>query len=233
MTYYQIHYPAAMPPPLLDEYLARGWYRMQQTIFTTDIIIKQETILPVFWLRLSLKKYRENKTSRKIIEVNRPFNIRLCPGDITDEAEALYQVYKAAMDFDLSDSIRDYLLGEALESIYATKRIEIRDGKKLIACGFYDEGANSLAGILNFYDPSYNKFTPGKYLMLVKIARALEEKKTYYYPGYISTAIPKFDYKLFPGKEASEVYLSAEGTWVPWLSTTRESLEQSLFSKGK
>lgn len=219
-----------MPGPLLDEYLSRGWYRMQQTIFTTDIIIKNELVIPVFWLRFALKKYTETKSSRKIFEQNNKFSVMLKNGHITREAEELYSLYKSSVDFEVSETISDYLVGEAAVSIYNTNCYEIRDGKELIACGYFDEGENSLAGILNIYHPQYKQYSPGKFLMLLKINYALQRQKQYYYPGYISTGITKFDYKLFPGKEAAEVYLTKKEQWLPWLSITKEELEQSLFA---
>jgi leucyl-tRNA---protein transferase len=219
-----------MPGPLLDEYLSRGWYRMQQTIFTTDIIIKNELVIPVFWLRFALKKYTETKSSRKISEQNNKFSVVLKNGHITREAEELYSLYKSSVDFEVSETISDYLVGEAAVSIYNTNCYEIRDGRKLIACGYFDEGENSLAGILNIYHPDYKQYSPGKFLMLLKLNYALQRQKQFYYPGYISTGITKFDYKLFPGKEAAEVYLTKKEQWLPWLSITKEELEQSLFA---
>lgn len=230
MVYYHIHYPASMPGTLLDDYLGRGWYRMQQTIFTTDIIIKNDLVIPVFWLRFALKKYTESKSSRKIMEQNKRFSVSLKNGHITREAEELYTLYKSSVDFEVSESISDYLVGEAPASIYNTKRYEIRDGKILVACGYFDVGVNSMAGILNIYHPDYKQYSPGKFLILLKINYALQQQMHYYYPGYISTGITKFDYKLFPGKEAAEVYLTASERWVPWLSITKEELEQSLFA---
>lgn len=230
MTYYNIHYPSSMPGALLDEYLSKGWYRMQQTIFTTDIIIKNDLVIPVFWLRLVLKKYRESRGSRKILEQNKHFSVQLKSGHITDEAEDLYQLYKSSVDFEVSETIRDYLVGEASFSIYNTKCLEIRDGEKLVACGYFDEGDTTLAGILNIFHPDYKQTSPGKFLMLLKINYALQQQKEFYYPGYISTGITKFDYKLFPGKEASEVYMTRNDRWVPWLSITKEQLEESLFA---
>jgi arginine-tRNA-protein transferase len=233
MVYYNIHYPEAMPGALLDEYLAKGWYRMQQTIFTTDIILKNDLVIPVFWIRLTLKRYKANKSCKKIIELNNTFTITITNGNITAEAEELYQLYKAAMDFELSETISDYLVGEAAISVYNTKCMEIRDGHKLIAVGFFDEGDTTLAGILNIYHPAYKQKSLGKYLMLLKIDYALQHQKQFYYPGYISTAISKFDYKLFPDKESTEVYISSSGQWVPWLSVTKEQLEDLLFADVK
>lgn len=230
MIYYNIHYPESMPGTLLDDYLARGWYRMQQTIFTTDIIIKNDLVIPVFWLRLALKRYKAAKGSKKIRELNKEFSVTITNGTITGEAEELYQLYKSSVNFDVSETIQDYLVGEAIGTIYNTRCMEIRDGGQLIAAGFFDEGDTALAGILNIYHPNYKHKSLGKYLMLLKIEYALQHQKQFYYTGYISTAISKFDYKLFPDKESTEVYISSTGQWVPWLSVTTAQLEELLFS---
>ncbi len=229
MIYYNIHYPDAMPGALLDEYLAKGWYRMQQTIFTTDIIIKNDMVIPVFWIRLVIKRYRANKSSKKIRELNKDFTVTITNGTITAEAEELYQLYKSSVNFEISESITDYLVGETISSIYNTRCLEIRNGSQLIAAGFFDEGDTTLAGILNIYHPDYKQKSLGKYLMLLKIEYALQHNKQFYYPGYISTTFSKFDYKLFPDKEATEVYLSNSRQWVPWLSMTSGQLEEQLF----
>jgi arginine-tRNA-protein transferase len=230
MIYYQVHHPMTMPGALLDNYLANGWYRMQQTIFTTDILIKNDLVIPVFWLRLVLKRYTPVKSSQKIIQVNKDCRVILTSGAITEEAEALYQLYKASVDFEVSDTIHSYLVGEAISSIYNTRCFEIRKEDQLLAAGYFDEGDESLAGILNIYHPDHKNRSLGKYLMLLKIDHALQQQKKYYYPGYISTAITKFDYKLFPGKEATEVYISPRQQWLPWLSVTPQQLEEMLFT---
>lgn len=230
MNYYHIHYPTAMPGEALDEYLAQGWYRMQQTIFTTDIIIKNEMVIPVFWIRLVLKRYRHSRSSRKLLEQNKDLQVIYTDGAITTEAEELYREYREHVDFDVSDTIRDYLLGDAVQNVYKTRCIELRDKGRLVAAGYFDEGHHSLAGILNIYHPDYKQRSPGKLLILLKIARALEHGKQFYYPGYISTGISKFDYKLFPDKEATEVFITATQQWMPWLSVTKEQLEEWLFS---
>ena len=230
MVYYDVHYPGSLTARELDDYLARGWYRMQQMIFTTDVIVKENKLLPVFWLRLSLQKYTPVKTGNKIIAVNKGYAVSYGPTIITEELEELYSLYKSSVNFELSESIQDNLLGENETRIYNTLCITIRDGKKLIAAGFFDDGDISMAGILNFYHPEYANKSLGKYLMLLKIEYAQQYKKEFYYTGYLSTADTKFDYKLFVSKEATEVYHRNEQRWVPWLSVQKEILEEWLLS---
>ncbi|MBK6937520.1 MAG: arginine-tRNA-protein transferase [Chitinophagaceae bacterium] len=224
--------PDAIPPHMLDTYLAHGWYRMQQTIFTTDVILKNDTIIPVFWIRFLLRRYFHNKGSRKILNACSRFTVTVTGGHITAEAEELYALYKEAVEFDVSDTIQDYLIGQTSISIYSTRCVEVREGSTLIAAGYFDEGNTAMAGILNIFHPGYKKYSLGKFLMLQKIEYALKHNKQYYYPGYISTGISKFDYKLFPGTEHTEVYIRNSDRWMPWLSVQKEQLEEWLFTIG-
>ena len=230
MIYYDVHYPGSLTPNQLDEYLARGWYRMQQMIFTTDVIVKENRLLPVFWLRLSLQQYTPTKKATKIIALNKGFSVSYSSAVITEELEELYTLYRSSVNFELSASIQDSLLDEAATSIYNTICITIRDEGKLIAAGFFDDGDISMAGIINIYHPGYANKSLGKYLMLLKIEYAQKHKKQFYYTGYVSTADTKFDYKLFVSKEATEVYNRNPDQWVPWLSVKKEMLEEWLLS---
>lgn len=232
MIYYDVHIPSALPPQVLDAYLEHGWYRMQQTIFTTDIILKNDTVIPVFWIRLLLKRYTHSRSSNKIIKNCGDFSVAIKDGNITDEAEALYSIYKSSVEFDVSDTVRDYLIGTGEENVYNTKCVEVREGSTLIAAGYFDEGDKSMAGILNIFHPDYKRYSLGKFLMLSKINYALANNKLFYYPGYVSTAISKFDYKLFPGAVHTEVYIRSTDSWMPWLSVQKEQLEEWLFTTG-
>jgi arginine-tRNA-protein transferase len=59
----------------------------------------------------------------------------------------------------------------------------------------------------------------------MKIDFALANGISFYYTGYISTSISKFDYKLFPDKEAVEVYLPLENKWVRYNAIGKTMLE--------
>lgn len=231
MVYYDIHYPEQLSGNELDVYLANGWYRMQQTIFTTDVILKENRLLPVFWLRMVIEKYKPTKKLEQLLVANKKFTVEIVDGVITNELEALYQLYKTAMNFELSENLQESLLGEVTSSIYDTHCITVRDEGKLIAAGFFDKGRKSIAGILNMYHPDYARQQLGKYLVLLKIAYAQEQQIHYYYTGYLSTVDSKFDYKLFAGKDATEVYYRTRQEWVPWLSVQKDQLQHWLINE--
>lgn len=229
MIYYHTHSPDQMTGEMLDHYLKFGWYRIQQKMITTDLIIgEDESLLPVFWIRFDLQKLTPGRSSRKIIKSNSNFTVNVKSFEISRETEELFNAYKTCTDFHLTDTVKDYLLGTDAMNVYDSLQIEIRDQGRLIAVGYFDEGNVSIAGILNFYHPAYSKYSLGKYLMLMKAEFAIKQKKHYYYPGYVCSRNPKFDYKLFPDKAATEVFVRNRQEWVPYSSVELTELENML-----
>lgn len=212
---------------LLDDYLAAGYYRMQHIIFTThntQLDIDQQPV-PVFWLRTAVNTIKENKAAIAIRKKCRGFQVTYKKAAITEELEALYAVYRSYVNFSTSATCAAYLHQVEIENPFDSWMIEVRDNDALVAAGFFDLGKIAMSGIINFYHPNYNKFSPGKFLILKKIDYALENDIHYYYTGYISTAIGKFDYKLFPDPAAIEVYLPVERVWIPYSLAGKAALE--------
>src|SRR5687768_16159925 len=73
MTEPGIYYPDKLSPAQLDAFLAKGWYRMGQGIFTTNYIIQDGKFFRVFWLRYNLLTWSMSKTSQKIWNANSRF----------------------------------------------------------------------------------------------------------------------------------------------------------------
>ena len=211
-----IHFPDVLTGHQLDEYLAKGWFRMGQTIFTTDILPVGMNIHPVYWLRYFVPKVRYGKKQERLFTINNEFTVTIKPFLLSEELEFLYASYLAIIDFDAPPDVRSFLFDADTHNIYDTQLIEIRDAGSLIAAGIFDKGENSIAGIMNFYDPAYKAKSMGKYLMLLKINYAIASGKLYYYPGYIAGGFSKFDYKLFPDPAAAELYDAKHERWVAY-----------------
>lgn len=229
MIYYQHFYPDAVSPELLDAYLSKGWYRIHQMLITTDLIAKEDEFLAVFWLRYRLQDYRHSKKSKKLLQVCTQFSSSIEPLQFTDELEALFTKYREQLDFDMSESARAYLLGEKTENVFNSQLLTLRYNGQLIAAGCYDEAETSLTGILSIYDPAYKKYSLGKVLLLLKLEEAMRLGKTWFYPGYISLHTPKFDYKLFPDLEATEVYNRLTDAWQPYVQTNLQELYDAML----
>lgn len=200
----------------LDFYLSLGYFRMQQQVFTCQYVVFDDTLCPVHWLRLVLPELQYGPRQRDMLKRNRRFSVRVVPFRLNDELEALYARYLTGIDFDAPVSVADCLLGTATYNVFDTRVVEVRDNDRLIAAGVFDTGQYAIAGIMNFYDPDYRKQSLGKFLMLQKIEYARQQHKLFYYPGYIVSGNPKFDYKLFVDEAATYVFDDNTGEWLPF-----------------
>lgn len=211
---------------MFDEHLAAGYYRMQHLLFTTNntSLGLDTKPLPVFWLRTPINKIIENATAKAIRKKCKDFTVKYNKAKINSRINELYNNYLSQIDFDAAESCYSYLHDSHIDNPFNAKIIQIRHGETLIAAGYFDVGKKSIAGILNFYHPSYKKYSLGKYLMLKKIDYALENNMEYYYTGYLSTETDKFDYKIFPDENALEVFLPVEKIWVPFKTMKKEKL---------
>jgi arginine-tRNA-protein transferase len=210
----QVHLPEALTPHDLDTYLERGWFRMGQSIFTTNFLNFKDHFYSAIWLRVILDEYSEDGTAQKLFRQNTGFRIEIGPAKITQEKENLYQRYRQSVAFEPSLSLQSLLMGkEAVTSIFNTFEITLYDKDKLIATGFFDLGSKAGMGITSVYDPAYKKFSLGKYLIYLKMRYCKELNLKYFYPGYFVPGYSFFDYKLNLGKDALEFLQLQSQQW--------------------
>ncbi|MCU0238420.1 MAG: hypothetical protein MUC29_03185 [Pyrinomonadaceae bacterium] len=209
-----IYYPEFLSGDDLDNFLEIGWYRMGQSLFTTQFILLQGYTHRVFWLRYNLKNIRLTKSQKRLINKNEQFSVSIKPLQITDEIENLYEIYKTMINFQAAESVHHWLYGDdSFSNVFNTELIEVRDKGKLIAVGVADWGTKSLAGIMNFYHPDYKKYSLGKYLITLKIGLGKSRNFDWYYPGYVVYQRPEFDYKLFVDNKVVELLMPEMQGW--------------------
>jgi arginine-tRNA-protein transferase len=214
-----------IPGEMLDYYLSQGYYRMQQDLFTCRFLPREGQLNTVHWLRIVLPQVQYGPKQRRLLRLNERFSVSVKPLRLSAEHEALYARYRQNLDFDTSASLEALLLDGATHTVFRTEIVEVRDQGQLIAAGILDAGSDSIAGIVNFYDPDYRKYSLGKYLLLLKTEYARQQHKAYYYPGYLVHGDPKFDYKLFACQPATEVFDALNSQWLPfsWAEVERQS----------
>ncbi|RYU78603.1 GNAT family N-acetyltransferase [Hymenobacter persicinus] len=219
--------PLSLPGRALDFYLSQGYYRMHQDLFTCRFLPIEGGVYTVHWLRLALANVHYGPEQRRLLRLGERFTVTLRPFELTAELEALYAAYRASITFDAPPTVEAFLLAGATHNVFDTSVLEVRDGTRLIAAGIFDSGHRSLAGIMNFYDPAYRKYSLGKLLMLLKIEHARSQQHEYYYPGYVVHNYPKFDYKLFACPAATEVFDSLLRRWRPfsWEEVNRQAAD--------
>ncbi len=221
----QIEYPEILQPQELDTYLANGWFRMRQTVFTTNFLQFDQQFYSAIWLRVALADYVPDKKYHTLKKLNKAFRteIKQSPiGGISTAHESLYFQYRESVSFDVSPSVKELLLENDAANLFNTYEINIYDGDNLIAAGFFDLGAIAAAGISCFYHPAYKKYSLGKYLMYLKIEFCRQQQLQYFYPGYVVPGCSPFDYKLEVGKATLEYLQLSSMQWIP--ITTKETL---------
>lgn len=225
----QIEYPEILQPQELDTYLANGWFRMRQTIFTTNFLQFDQQYYSAIWLRVALAGYVADKKYHALKKLNRAFKteIKQSAGNgISKAQEVLYAEYRQSVTFDISPSLQELLLGEDSVNRFNTFEVNMYDGDTLIASGFFDLGSIAAAGISCIYHPAYKKYSLGKYLMYLKMEFCRQQELQYFYPGYVVPGCSPFDYKLEVGKATLEYLQLSSMQWTPY--TTKEKLSVPL-----
>jgi len=216
----------------LDNYLAKGYYRMHQFLFTTDVTRDNAFMRLLFWLRVNVPSVKLGKKQKRVYKKTQTFTVEIGDWKLNNEIEDLWQEYISHTNFSALTSASAYLFDNEnadIKNIFNTKMVTIRDNGRLIAVGYFDVASNSIAAILHFYDPEYRSFSLGKYLMLLEIDYARDNNKQFYYTGYIGIGINKFDYKLFCDINATEVFVPQDDEWVLWNTIGKVGLEQKFF----
>jgi len=211
----QVDSPETLSPLELDSYLEKGWFRMGQTIFTTNYLNFKSQFYSAVWLRVALDGLSTDKTQKKLFKLNTAFRTEIQQASITPLKEALYERYKQNIAFEASPSLNHLLYGKQVHTIFNTQEVNIYDEDKLIACGFFDLGATGAAGITCFYDPAYKKYSLGKYLIYLKLNYCKNLGLQYFYPGYFVPGYTFFDYKLSIATAALQFLQFTTQKWLP------------------
>ena len=212
------HYPTKLTAAELDQYLALGWFRMGQVIFTTRFIFFFGKLYSVLWLRLPLVDYRPKKRLRKLLRQNKArFRIEYGPARIDREKELLYIRYRVDRDRLTADSLYSSLLDFNGKSIYNTWETRVYDGQQLVAFSFFDLGHTSAESITGVYAPEYGRYSLGIFTMLLEAEWMQARGMKYYYPGYVVPGYAPFAYKTRLGEEQLEYFLPERGLWEPYL----------------
>ncbi len=211
----------------LDTYLAHGWFRMGQTIFTTQFLCFQNQLYNAVWLRVDLDEWANDSKQTAIYKRNAQFKIEIGKATYSAQHEKLFSDYKQGVEFEGSSSLHQLLFGESINNIYNTYEVNLFDGESLIACGLFDVGNESAEGISCFYNHAYKKYSLGKYLIYLKMEYCKNLGLHYFYPGYFVPGYKAFDYKVDIAKSALQYWNLKSSSWhrVQELELTQLPLE--------
>ena len=198
----QYYIPGTLSKKRLDQYLAAGWFRTVNMLFRSKISCFDNTICSPINIRFDLKEHEFSKSLKRLYRRNNKlFRFEIRKASIDDRKERLFQVQQKRFSGFLSNSLEEFL---ALSYRFDTYEIDIYDDDQLIAVSFFDEGHNSLMGLLAIFDENYAKYSLGIFSMMLEIEYAKITNRKWYYPGYVHEVPSIYDYKLRFGK--AQVY---------------------------
>ena len=235
-------FPLFLTPERLDSLLARGWFRMRESVFTTHYYLREGKLLSTVWLRSCLESYSFTKSQRKMLrQRDQQFEVKISKLQLTDEHEKLYNAYLAVASGERSDTIEG-ILGDIDGLIFQSMQVEIRDAGRLIGFSVFDCGATSIESILGIYHPDYTDKSLGIYTMFLEVRYAIKNGYKYYYIGYFTPYFSAFDYKCrlgnlqFFNPENEEwkafVELDVSGLWSEQHLKYLQHTQAYLQSKG-
>ena len=123
----QIEYPERkLLPGKLDEYLANGWFRMRQSIFTTNFLHFNNQFYSAIWLRVALGVAIHDKRFKALCKLNKKFSTviqKSVIGSVGEAHEQLYRHYRQAVSFESSPSLHELLNGSQPYNSFNTYEI--------------------------------------------------------------------------------------------------------------
>src|SRR5665647_220860 len=125
-------FPLRIQAEELDSYLAEGWYRMGQSIFTTDFVERDGVYFKTIWLRNCLEKFKATSSFNKLERRNKEFQIEIIPFNYNKQYEELFQKYRSALPPGRAGDLHSFLIGDSTYLIFNSLAINIYDSKNLI-----------------------------------------------------------------------------------------------------
>jgi len=214
-AYTRVAFPERVQPDQLDQWLARGWYRMGQAVFTCRFVVHEGVLRSAIWTRVDLQDYRFRTSLRRLIaKTERNFRVRIGRPELTREHERLYLKYRGSLSGDRPADLRALLSCGLPGQAWDSCAVELRDGDRLAAFSIFDLGEESIQSVAGVYDPDFSRMSLGFATMLLEMRFALQRGLRYHYSGYVMPGEPAMDYKLRTG--AVEFYEPETGLWKPW-----------------
>jgi leucyl-tRNA---protein transferase len=207
--------PSALAPAELDDYLARGWYRVGASLFTSRYLLSDGELRSTVWTRSRIEGHRFGRNARRLLRRNDALLRReLRPAAPDTLREALYQRYLQHVGPGRSASLSDFLRGEGDPDVFDTWEIGFYQGEALVGFSWFDRGASTLQSLIGVFDPDRAHLSLGRYSLLCEVRLCIEEGRDFHYSGYVLPGDPKMDYKLSAG--GIEFLDDRDLRWRPW-----------------
>ena len=214
---FQLDRPTSLSGTELDQYLANGWYRQGQGMFSTYSTISRKILMAAPWIRVETDQYTLSKNLRRVKNRNdQRLTHHIGKAVFTNHREDMFQLFRLHFKGEFYESLRSALFCYQSQkgTIFDTREITFYKDEQLIGYSYFDVGEDSIASILNIYDCEHTRYSLGMYAILLQLEWCEQNGKKFYYPGYAMPENPRFDYKLRIG--GMKFLDQAARQWKPW-----------------
>ena len=188
-------YTLSVSPQQLDALLASGWRHFGEQFFRYNINFYKGEMRRVLPFRIRLADFEISKSQRRVLKRNQDLKIVFRPIEINSEKEDLFERHKQRFNHAIPDSLYDFLSFEPANVPCKALEVSVYESKKLLAASFFDVGATAISAVYAMFEPTEISRSLGIFTMLLTINYAVENGKTFYYPGYAYEGNSFYDYK--------------------------------------
>lgn len=213
--------------PHLNNYLTHAGFRRSQNVIYRPAC---ESCRECRSMRIDVKAFRPTRSQKRTQARNQDLKVETVIAIATREQFDLLARYLQSRHPNGGMTEMDFLRFEMMveECASDTEIVEYRDANDtLVACMLIDRLSDGLSLVYSFFDPEIAKRSPGNFMILTQLDRALQEGLPYLYLGYWVPGSPKMDYKA--RFQPAEI-LSHRG-WMPMAALTHSAQNESFGAK--
>jgi arginyl-tRNA--protein-N-Asp/Glu arginylyltransferase len=162
-------------------------------------------------VRIPVEDFRPRRIHRRVARSNAVVERIIRPAQFRAEHFALYQRYTRHRhsDGEMAQASEQEYMAFLTSSWSDTRFVEFRLADRLLGVAVTDFSTDGLSAFYTFFDPDFDKRSPGTLAILQQVGMAREMALDYLYLGYWVADSPKMAYKI----DFRPIELWRQGRW--------------------
>jgi len=186
-----------LSPEEYSERLSDRWRRFGNTLFR-PVCPSCDACVPI---RVIAAQFSPNRSQKRVMKANAAFTTMEIASPTVSEAKLdlyyrhhMHHAEQKGWPLPTRERIKNHL-ALVTDVCYPTQEWTFYRDQKPIAVIFVDQLSDGLSGVYFYFDPDYRKLSPGTWMCLSMIERAVELGLPYAYLGYLVQGCRSMEYK--------------------------------------
>lgn len=147
-------------------------------------------------IRIPVAQFNPSKSQKRVLNKCRQFDVKIS----TSISDNYYELFEKYINTRHDDGTMYPAEPSQLDSFAKCQWllpyfIEVYDNNSLIAVGIGDKTVDALSAVYTFFDPEYDNYSLGTFMVLKQLEYASTMNKQWLYLGYYIQACAKMNYK--------------------------------------